>query len=73
MKSIYLFNSLLMQNKETVIAVSERIGLSPRETGMTFFCLVINVCSDFEKPPSGPIRIAHLYLQSFKEKIGIRL
>ena len=55
-----------MQNKETVIAVSERSSLSPSETDKTFLLLVINSCSELEKPPSGPINTAHLFLPSLK-------
>ena len=51
-----------MQNKETVIAVSERSSLSPNETDKTFLLLVINSCSESENPPSGPINTAHLFL-----------
>ena len=56
-----------MQNKETVIAVSERSSLSPNETDKTFLLLVINSCSESENPPSGPINTAHLFSSSLKD------
>ena len=50
-------------NNETVIAVSERSTLSPKDTDTISLFSDNNLFSWFEKPPSGPIKTAHLFIE----------
>ena len=55
-----------MQNKATVIAVSDRSIVFPSDTDITLLFFIIISCSLSVKPPSGPISTDHFFTVFFK-------